>query len=193
MSTEKNGTDEGLLDVPPGHWLVYGITGGGKTSWLKERAWEIQENSPETPIIIYDPFFDEGWPDRAQVHRDKVKFHERVWSTRDAVVIHDEAGDGLKNDRHLDRLAIQARHLGHTCYFSAQRPQQISTTVRGQCPNLIFFHLVPKDGIFLAEEFGDPVCLEASNLPPLHYYYLDRWGKHVKGEIVFQTDSEENN
>ena len=174
-----------MEEIPHGHWLVYGQTGAGKSSWLKERSWELSETSPETPIIIYDPFFDDGWADSAELYRDKAKFHERAWKARNAVLIHDEAGDGIKMDRDLDRLAIQARHLGHTCYFAAQRPQQISTTVRGQCPNLIFFHLVPRDGLFLADEFGDPICLEAPKLPPLQYYYLDRWGKKVKGQIVF--------
>lgn len=176
-------------ELPAGHWLIYGQTGAGKTTWLKERSWELSETSPETPVIIYDPFYDDGWAEKAELYRDKVKFHERAWKARNAVLIHDEAGDGIKMDRDLDKLAIQARHLGHTCYFAAQRPQQISTTVRGQCPNLIFFHLVPRDGIFLAEEFGNPVCLEASSLPPLSYYYLDRWGKNVKGEIIFSREN----
>lgn len=169
-----------------GHSLVYGQTGAGKSSFLKYV--HADEAVVEGfPVVVYDPFKDDGWPDGCWVTDSQAKFFERADKVRNAKLLFDEAGDGAKRNVPLEKLAIQARHLGHSCDFSAQRPQQISTTIRGQASNLITFHLVPKDAEFLAEEFGDDILLEAQNLEPLDYIWIDRWHRHYFSVIEFPS------
>ena len=182
-------------EVRPGHWLVLGQTGAGKSSYLRHVAipscFELGEDGKPEQVrgcAVFDPFGEE-WPEGVWATSDRMKFHEKVWKENDWLVIHDEVSEVGKNDRALERLAVQGRHLDHTCIFSAQRPQLISTTVRGQTTNLVSFHLVPKDAEFLVDEYGDERLDLVSKLPPLHYIVADRWGNISRDKITFPKDA----
>lgn len=172
-----------------GHELVFGQTGTGKSSLLRYKIIP-PAIAAEEEVILFDPF-GERWPDGVWATSDRAAFHKRVWERTECLVIHDEVSEAGKVDRALEKLAVQGRHLGHRCIFSAQRPQMISTTVRGQCERGTIFHLVPKDAEFLADfEFGDERLYLVSKLKPLEYITTDRQGNIHKGKIVFPKESE---
>ena len=177
------------------HWLLYGQTGAGKTCYLKYRA--VPEALKVDPgddrprgVIIFDPFGDTWQGDKRYlfVTDNREKFYKKVWESTDKLVIFDEAGDEGRYDKDLETLAVKGRHNRHDVIFSAQRVQQLNTTVRGQCKKIICFHLTPRDSEFLAKEWGEERLMTAQTLPPLHYIVADRWGKVTKSKIVFPQE-----
>lgn len=171
-----------------GHELVFGQTGAGKSCYLKYVVIPRAASVGRRNIIIFDPFGDE-WPGGCFVTDDEDIFYRRVWHSDNALVIHDEAGYRGKYNARLDDLAVRGRHNGHICFFAAQRPQYISTTVRGQCDRVTTFGLVPKDAKFLSEEeFGQEQLLLAAKLRPLVYLKCDRWGNISKGKVTIPSE-----
>lgn len=72
----------------------------------------------------------------------------------------------------MDELATRGRHWGHKCYFICQRSKMISTTVRSQCSELVIFKNARRDTIDLADEFVEPMILQADTLQKGEFIYV---------------------
>ncbi|MFA6287755.1 MAG: hypothetical protein WC661_10270 [Opitutaceae bacterium] len=70
-----------------------------------------------------------------------------------------------KFDDRIADLFTSGRHLGHRCFFIAQRFSQVQPTIREQCSYLWLFKTGPKAAAYLAEEFADLTLMKSANLP----------------------------
>lgn len=146
------------------HRAIYGRTRSGKTFLAKMIAADCRRRGIR--LAILDPLNDPGWPtgkgDFVTRHRDEFKHFIRTEQRR--LIIIDESSAALdRYDPTDDWPATMGRHLGHLAIFIAQRPQQISPTVRGQCEKIYCFALAGKDARLLADEFGRPEILKCAN------------------------------
>lgn len=146
----------------------------GKTTFAMKKANSLQKRGIRT--IVLDPFLDTRW-NADFITNDKTEFLEAVWSNRSCAVFVDEAGQEVgKYSEVMNELATRGRHWGHKIYFICQRPKMISTTVRTQCSELVIFKNSRNDTKDLADEFVEPMILEADKLQ--------------KGEFILVRDNE---
>ena len=72
----------------------------------------------------------------------------------------------------MDELATRGRHWGHKCFFITQRVKQLSNTVRAQCSELVIFKQARNDTKDLADEFVEPMILQADSLEKGQFIYV---------------------
>lgn len=80
----------------------------------------------------------------------------------------------------MDELATRGRHWGHKVFFICQRAKQISTTVRTQCSEIVIFKNSRNDTQDLADEFVEPMILEADKLDNGEFIYVRHNQKPLK-------------
>lgn len=164
------------------HCLFLGITESGKTTLAKQLVVASKKNTGSCSIVL-DPMSDPGWQADFKT-KDADEFLAMVWDSQRCDVIVDEAGDAIgRYDTVMEKVATQGRHWGHNAYFLCQRGAQLSATVRAQCRHLFLFTSAKDDCKILANEFNQPVLLEANTLPQGHFIHVTRFGHAMRGKL----------
>lgn len=143
----------------------------GKTTLAKKKAESLQKVKGRHNIVL-DPFLDPEW--KADFITNKQdEFLKAVWGNRNCNIFIDESGSSVgKFNTLMDELATRGRHWGHKVYFICQRSKMISTTVRSQCSELAIFKNSRNDTQDLADEFVEPMILEADKLAKGEFIYV---------------------
>ena len=167
------------------HMLILGRTGSGKTTIAIQMAAAYQRRGVAN--LVYDPIGDSRWRAVSAVCTDNFwEFQSTVRRSTSCAVWVDESAEVLAHhDLENQWLATRARHLGHNSHFIAQRAQQISTTVRGQCERLVAFALAGQDGKVLAAEWAHDELLEVTSLERGEYLTCARFGPLERGKLSF--------
>lgn len=167
------------------HILVVGMTESGKTKLAQSICWQFQMNGIKTAIL--DPLSDPAWRADYQT-RNRYEFLQVVKNSRQIVCVVDEAGESVgKYNDEMFWLATRARHYGHVSIFISQRAQQLSPTVRDQCPNLYMFCVSRKDAKILSEEHNREELERASELKKGEFFRSVKMGSIHKGRIDLAT------
>lgn len=146
----------------------------GKTTFGLKKAASLKKQGRR--IIVLDPFLDTRW-NADFITNNQDEFLEAVWNNRGCAIFIDEGGQTVgKYNEVMNELATRGRHWGHKVYFICQRAKMISTTVRTQCSELVIFKNSKNDTKDLADEFVEPMILEADSLQ--------------KGEFILVRDNE---
>lgn len=166
------------------HSLVIGITQSGKSTLAKLMAERWLRAGHEVGVL--DPLGDE-WPASWATTDAEYFLHLAKRRTRCFLIV-DESGVsvGLHNGP-MQWLTTTGRHLGHACYFLAQRAVQLPLTLRENCVNLFAFALGPKDARLLAETWNKPELEENSSLGMGEFKWVRRFAETRCGAIDFKT------
>lgn len=168
------------------HSLIIGITQSGKSTLAKLMAerWLRAGHS----VGVLDPLGDE-WP-ASWATTDSDYFLWRAQRCQNHFFIVDESGVsvGLHNQT-MSWLTTTGRHLGHACYFLAQRAVQLPLTLRENCVGLFAFTLGPKDARLLAESWNKPELEENSTIPAGEFKWCQRFADTRRGRIDFKTQT----
>lgn len=98
----------------------------------------------------------------------------------------EESGSEIgRNPGELEWFGTQARHFGHSSWFLAQRPVQISATVRGQLSNLFLFAVGQKDLDLLAEEWARPELRRIEKFSQGQFHWCRRFADTRIGYVDF--------
>jgi len=152
------------------HSLVVGRTATGKTLLSKTIARRLKDDG--YGVLVLDGMGDPEWLEVSDYYTtDLYDFIAMAQKSRSCFLFIDEAGTycGL-HDNDSFWLATQARHWGHSTYFISQRATQIAPTVRYQCDRLFLFKCAKTDSKVLADEFSEPMLLQANQLQKLEFY-----------------------
>lgn len=168
------------------HSLIIGITQSGKSTLSKLLAERWVKAGHEVGVL--DPLGDE-WPASWATKDSDYFLHMAKRRTRCFLIV-DESGVsvGLHNQT-MSWLTTTGRHLGHACYFLAQRAVQLPLTLRENCVGLFAFALGPKDAKLLAETWNKPELLENSSIPAGEFKWCQRFSETMRGRIDFHTQS----
>ena len=134
-----------------------------------------------------------GWTG-AYVTNDFDRFEACFWASRRCLAIIDEAADVLAENANAGRMMFtRGRHLDpaegrgggqHVVVGISQRHIGLPPSVRFQCNRLFAFQCSPADAEALAVDWNCPALLTCPQLPPLHYWYLERHGRPVRGIVT---------
>lgn len=132
------------------HHLIIGQTKSGKTELAKIMAEQWSRQKPiGDGLVMYIDLTGGDWPSLgglAESIPDPDVAIDRLKKTLHQLVIVDESEQSLdKYEKQHNWLATYARHLGHSCVFLAQRPQQLSKTIRTQCESWWIFRTMSFD------------------------------------------------
>lgn len=89
----------------------------------------------------------------------------------------------------MNKLATRSAHLGHRCFFIAQRAKQIDNTTRANCQNLIIFKQSLTDTKDLANEYVDDLINEAHKLETFEYIYKMGHEKALLDKLKFSDQA----
>lgn len=143
----------------------------GKTTWALKKAASLKKLQNKN-IIVFDPFLDPRW-NADFIENDQEIFLKAVWGNRNCAIFVDEGGSSVgKYNKLMEELATRGRHWGHKVYFICQRAKQISNTIRTQCSELVIFKNSRNDTKDLADEFVEPMILEADSLQKGEFIYI---------------------
>jgi len=147
------------------HGSFFGRSGTGKTWKARKLAATFRRSG--VPVLALTPPNQEAvWVEANWATADVDRFVARAMASRGCALFMELSDSGTsKYDDRIERLFTFGRHLGHRCFFVAQRFNQVSPTVREQCAFLWLFKTGPKATATLAEEFADPLLLQAAGLP----------------------------
>ena len=139
-------------------------------------------------VGVLDPLGDD-WPATWATTDAEYFLYLAKRRTRHALIV-DESGVSVGlNNPHMSWLTTTSRHLGHSCYFLAQRAVQLPLTLRENCQGLFAFALGPKDARLLAETWNKPELLENSTIPAGEFKWCQRFAETRRGVIDFRSQS----
>lgn len=165
------------------HGLIFGQTMSGKTTLARRIA--RQHAAAGRGVLVLDPLFDEELRQIADWSTDDpLLFLKTAWKNQNCTLVIDEGGEAIgRYGTLLEKLATQARHLGHMSIFISQRPVQLPLTLRDQCAWLAAFKIRTRDAERLAEDFDDPAILCARSFDKGQYVITKPFGVAAVGHI----------
>lgn len=83
----------------------------------------------------------------------------------------------------MNEIATRGRHFGHKAFFICQRAKMVSTTIRTQCSDLVVFKQAYADVKDLANEFVEPIILDADKLEDGEFIYIRKGYKPIKSNV----------
>lgn len=167
------------------HTLIVGMTEAGKTTVAKQMILKARARSVKSIVldILADPAYN---ADFSTSNEDE--FLKAVWNSRQCAVFVDEGIETVgQYNKSMFTLATRGRHWGHKCTFLTQRPTGINPTIRDNCSNLFLFRAGVQAGKLLAEDFAQDELKNCSSLILGEYYFVNRNGLFVKGDIFEET------
>jgi hypothetical protein len=157
------------------HCLTLGSCGTGKTYFNQRLAAGFQKAGMGVLALIPQGF--PPWPEADRTLYDPAVFLDTAHKARRCALFIEMSDANISRyDNEFIHLATFSRHLGHRCFFIAQRHTQISATIRDQCGTLFIFRVGAKTAAILAEEFVDPALNDAPTLQG-HSYIVKQHGK----------------
>jgi len=153
------------------HTLIAGMTTSGKSALGKMLAprWRARGYG----IAVLDPMKAPEW--RADfISTDPDAFLLYCKSHTGLAIFVDEGAAALSKAADYNWLTSRARHWGHETTIISQRPQDITTTVRGNCESLFLFNIDPRATELLAYEWNVPDLKNASTYPRLQFHFARR-------------------
>jgi hypothetical protein len=170
------------------HSLIIGTTQSGKSTLAKLMAERWVRAGHEVGVL--DPLGDE-WP-ATWATTDSEYFLHLAKRRKRCFLIVDESGVavGLHNQT-MSWLTTTGRHLGHACYFLAQRGVQLPLTLRENCVGGFFFALGPKDAKLMAETWNCPELAEHAGrqFPRGQFKWVRRFAEIRSGRIDFDSQT----
>lgn len=133
------------------HKAVYGITGTGKTWFLKRQAKQLLKYKQK--VLVWTGTGESGWPRGCKVTNsvdqleswlgDPQNFGAYIMLDEGAILFEETA---KKKDYPLiHSLFLAGRHKGFTCYIATQQPTTIPKRVRFNCGDCFCFRLGDED------------------------------------------------
>jgi hypothetical protein len=163
------------------HSLILGQTESGKTT-LAKRMCQAYGRAGVKRIVL-DPMNDPGWQAEFRT-TDPDAFLAAFWASESCAAFIDEAGESVgRFDLVMQRTATKGRHWGHNVHYLTQRGTQLAMTVRDQCSHLFLFTTGLKDCKTHADEWNQPLLLDAASLKAGEYFHVNRFGLFQRGNI----------
>lgn len=133
------------------HKAVYGITGTGKTWFLKRQATQLLRNKQK--VLVWTGTGESGWPRGCRVTcsvdeleswlSNPANFGAYVMLDEGAILFEETAK--RKDYPAIHSLFLSGRHKGFTCYIATQQPTTIPKRVRFNCGDCFCFGLGDED------------------------------------------------
>ena len=158
------------------HVLTVGQTKSGKTLCNQALARNYKKHG--IGVVVLDRMADPNWAaDWMTGNTDEfIEFIRNPDKCLQCAIFVDDSGGSLnKYVCDFDWLTTESRHHGHIAHLITQRAQQVSLNIRSQCSKLNCFNINPKDAKIYAEDFNEPILLNASKLPKGHFYCVERF------------------
>src|SRR4051812_29046568 len=106
------------------HSLLLGMSESGKTTLGKRLSHSLR--ALNKTVIVLDPLCDPEWSADYQTSNG-AEFLEVFWNNESAYAFIDEAGDEVgRYDDEMRQTATRGRHLGHSCFYLAQRGAMVN-------------------------------------------------------------------
>jgi len=152
------------------HVLTLGSCGTGKTYFNQRLAAGCKKAGLGVLALIPKGF--PPWPEADRTIYDPAQFLTTAHKARRCAIFIEMSDAAISRyDEDFIHLATYGRHLGHRCFFIAQRHTQINSTIRDQCGTLFLFRVGPKTAALLAEEFVDQALHDAAALTGHSYFH----------------------
>jgi hypothetical protein len=156
------------------HGIVLGECGSGK-SYLCANILAKGFRAAGVGVLAHIPGGTPPWVFSDRCLYDAAAFIELAMRARRCAIFIEMSDAGVsKYDGDFCRLATFSRHLGHRCFFIAQRHTQISPVIRDQCAMLWLFRVGWKTAEVLAEEYVDEALRGAPGLPDRAHFFKER-------------------
>lgn len=153
------------------HTLTLGITRSGKSTLAKQRCNAYRRQGIHA--LVLDPHGTK-WPgvEDRYVFQDPLKFLEIAKKAQRCALFVDEAGESIgkgKHAREMQWVTTGSAKYGHVAHLICQSAVQLDTTIRGQCGRLFTFKQSERNAKLLADDFAEPLIMEATTLERFHF------------------------
>lgn len=166
------------------HAVILGQTLSGKTTYAMK--WAAYYRSHGVGVVVLDKYKNPEWC-ADWITSDPAEFMEFIKNPDKCLgcaLFADEAGDSISRyDAESNWCTTQSRHFGHRFHLITQRAQMVSTTVRSQCSICVCFNVGPKDAKIYAEEFNNPLLLQAPELAQGEYIRVERFKPAIRARL----------
>lgn len=153
------------------HWTVTGISGSGKSHYLKRFVIPAAKRNG-VMVAVLDPVI----PPKAAMREwgadyvtaDPFELVKVLMQSKGVLTVIDEYGRYRKKFEYEQRLewcTTEARNWGHLTHCCAQRLMMIPPSVRNNCDNAVVFRQARKDLAELAEHHDQPSLMDVAGWP----------------------------
>ena len=161
------------------------MTGTGKTSLAKQLSNQALNSGKKSYYLTPDANMDLDFPCTYRTI-DKEAFLKFMFESRGHIFFIDESRETVgPHAKEMTKTATRTRHLNHTVCFIGQRSQMIDTNVREQCEVICAFNQSKKNGVILADTYGDDLFKEVNSLPVGTFIYRLSAGIPAQKVILF--------
>lgn len=166
------------------HSLIFGCTLSGKSTLAKVMAKGFRERG--VCVAVLDPLKDRNW-DADFVTENPDQFLHYAKRSHSHQLFVDEGATAIgRYNAQYQWLTTTARHHGHCATIICNRPQQLDKTLRDQCTTVYVFACSKSDAAIFADDFNEPLLLEAVKFKPGQFMAVGRFADTCRGQIDFK-------
>lgn len=133
--------------------------------------------------FVLDPNLD-NWGKQAWVTNDEDKFWAAVWSTRNALVIVDEAGETINREKDLIPVFTRLRHLHHKLIVIGHSGVNLLPIMRQQLDTLYLFRQSKKAAAIWCEDMTQEGFMGATELNEYEFLFGQKFKAPVKMKLA---------
>lgn len=157
----------------------------GKTTLARKLA-VFYWTQCQQPALIFSPKISDRWPhdEHTQLFRDEKLFWEKVWATRNHVIICDEAAVTIARDQDLVPVFTMMNGNGHRFIVIGHSWSDLLPKMRQQITHIFLFLQNEDSAKMWANEFCDPRVAGATTLAQYQYLYCVKYHPELTQQVA---------
>lgn len=165
---------------------IFGPKLSGKSTLAKSLSREYWLEKGIRSLVL-DPHQDDDWGNQAWVTSDEKLFWERVWATKNSLIVVEEAAATIRRDRALTPVFTRLRHNHHRLLIVGHSGMDLLPSMRQQLDTIFLFSQPQPaaevwDQTFRTEKYGQ--LLEASSLGQFEFLRARLYKAPVKMKLT---------
>jgi hypothetical protein len=169
------------------HVGIFGATLCGKTTLAKALAARYAVQGRRSICLLA---FPDAWGPHCWTTQDPDAFRRKVQTNTGCAVFIEEAASTINRDRSFMGYFTAIRHGGHRLHVLGHSGTDLLPGMRRQLTTLFLFQQGVKAAAAWAEEFPNPLLVQAAELDPDRYEFIHAgkrpytFGRHFLSEYV---------
>ncbi len=161
---------------------IFGPKLSGKTTLAKRICSDIRRTELRDSLIL-DPHL-ETWPEGCHATADETKFWEVVWSSKNKLVVVEEAAATIRRERDLVPVFTRLRHCEHKLLVIGHSGMDLLPVMRQQLDVIFLFRQPPSAAKVWAECFCQRGLLESETLNQYEFLRAEIYAPPVKLKLA---------
>src|ERR1035437_4953489 len=153
---------------------IFGPKKSGKTTLAHHLGNEYWQQEGRR-CLVNDPNFTDKWGANFWVAPNEDEFWIAAWSTKNCLLICDDAGKTIDRDDALTDVFTRINHNGHKLLVVGHNGVNLNPTMREQMDVLYLFRTTPTASKKWYEIFGNDELKDAHHLGRYEFYYARQY------------------